>query len=183
MVPSFCSFQVNYSSGFGQTESTSQAKLTSQRVVSSVRSGCNCVLFKWSEFDNLFLTTAQKLLWANVAKLLNNTRILPSAPPTSRSPAVRRKPRAITNAFGSLNHKGYLVLPCQTRRSLFSLWWTRGFVILNRHASTAVKCTLVLKSYCFMHELLCINNLTHMQKHRSIPVFSPRQRQLKTQCS
>lgn len=33
-----------------------------------------------------------------------------------------------------------------------------------------------------MHELVCINSLTHLQKHWSIPVFTPRQRQLETQC-
>lgn len=63
--------------------------------------------------------TAQKLLWENVAELSNSIRILLSAPPTSLSPAVRREPRAITNSFGSLNHKSYLELLCQTRRSLF----------------------------------------------------------------
>lgn len=72
--------------------------------------------------------TAQKLLWENVAKLSNDIRISPAAPPTSLSPAVRRKPRAITNAFGSLNHKGYLELLCQTRRGLFftAISGTRG---------------------------------------------------------
>lgn len=63
--------------------------------------------------------TAQKLRREDVANLSNNIRISAPAPPTSLSPAVHRKPRAITNASGSLNHKGYLELLCQPRRRLF----------------------------------------------------------------
>lgn len=40
---SFCSFLVNYLSVWRQINGISQAKLTTERVVAFVRSGCNCV--------------------------------------------------------------------------------------------------------------------------------------------